>query len=146
MNAKPLPLNRNEVMLLADRTLNTDAGTPDHQVIAYRLLVKLGILYLELVTTTGSSDAECNITVTEAEAWLLRSKVQSGDKIGSDPLFGVKLLRKLYRLLIDFDADTDSLPISESDGEHMDREHRENLTLWRQLEQKEGSDDEKQPA
>lgn len=146
MDAKPLTLNRNEVMLLADRTLNTDVGTPDHQVIAYRLLVKLGILYLELVTPDGISTEERDVMVTEAETWLLRSKVQSGDKMGSDPLFGVRLLRKVYRLLIDFDADTDGLPVAETDGERMDREHRDNLTLWRQLEQREGPDVEKQPA
>ena len=143
MEAKPLTLNRDETMILADRVANTDVGTQDMQVAAYRLLIKLGSLYMELVSPSAGATAEGTIVVTEAEAWLLRGKVNSGEKMASDQFFGINLLRKLYALVLEFDADTDGLAVAEEAGPGMGDREREALTLW---QKKEGDDDEKQPA
>src|SRR5439155_16440969 len=89
-------LNRDEIMVLTDRVLNGDSGTDEKPVRAYDLLLKLGSAYLEAVTLDGVKGPEVPIGLTEAEAWLLRAKVTSSDKMATDPLFGVKLLRKIY--------------------------------------------------
>lgn len=144
MDARPLSLNRDEVMVLSDRTANTDRGTEDMPVTAYRLLVKLGALYLELVvpnSTDGTSERA--VHVTEAEAWLLRGKIQSGDKMSSDSMFGIKLLRKLYKVLLEFDADAGVFPDADEEGQQMGPREREILKLWAE---KEDDDGEKQPA
>jgi len=140
---RTLTLNRDEVMVLADRTQNTDVGTDDMRVVAYRLLFKLGSLYLELVDPADHTVRSGDIRVTEAEAWLLRSKVQSGDKMASDPLFGVRLLRKIYQVLVEFEAAVD-MPLAESDGPAMGSGQREALSLWAKQEGE--ADEGLQPA
>ena len=143
MEAKPLTLNRDETMILTDRTYNGDQGTQDMQVAAYRLLIKLGSLYMELVSPSAGATAEGTIVVTEAEAWLLRGKVNSGEKMASDQFFGMNLLRKLYTIVLAFDADTDGLAVAEEAGPGMGAREREALTLW---QKKETDDDDKQPV
>ena len=121
-----LSLSRDEVIAVTDRVRNEDAGTEDQRVTAYRLLLKLASAYIEVTEPAWvSTTATVPVAVTEAEAWLLRARVSSADKLASDALFGVKLLRKLYRLLLDFndDADVGILP-GEVEGEKMTEERR----------------------
>ena len=141
-SAQLLTLNRDEILVLTDRVQNGDRGTEEMPISAYRLLLKLGSLYLETVQLDGKP-AEATVAVTEAETWLLRSKVTSGDKLASDPLFGVKLLRKLYTLLLAFDAEVDRLPEAGEDGQQWDAWHKEALGVWRK---REDTDAEPQPA
>jgi hypothetical protein len=138
-----LTLTRDEVMVLTDRVQNTDWGTDDMRVISYRLLIKLGSLYVEIVDPAQSdATAHGDMRVTEAEAWLLRSKVQSSDKMSSDAMFGVKLLRKLYQLLLEFEADV-QFKVVDFEGPAMNNV-RAQLNVWKQKEEDDGR--EKQPA
>lgn len=139
-----ITLVRDEVMVLIDRVANTDRGTEDQQVIPYRLILKLGSLYLEVVKPESPATAAGSIRLTEAETWLLRAKVQSGDKMASDAQFGIRLLHKLYELLIAFDANVRALPSAQDDGPTMGAEQREALTTWQR--EHEGDDEERQPA
>src|SRR5438552_2508319 len=107
-----LELTAEEVLVLTDRVLNQDRGTEDMGCSAYPLLLRLGSAYVEMLGD-GKKGGEVPIAVTEAEAWLLRSKVTSGDKSQSDPLFGVKLLCKIYRVLMTYDS---GLTLPEADG------------------------------
>lgn len=147
-DSKPLTLNRDETLVLSDRVSNVEAVQPDEmRCNPLPLLLKLGALYLELVVPgENNATATGTIMVTEAETWLLRAKVNSGDKLASDPLFGIRLARKVYALLLAFDADTDSLPVAAEEGEVMDRQHKDNLAEWHQLNKEAPGDDEKQPA
>src|SRR5437870_13482048 len=99
-----LELTAEEVLVLTDRVLNQDRGTEDMSCSAYPLLLRLGSAYLEMLGD-GKQGGEISIAVSETEAWLLRSKVSSADKSPSDALFGVKLLCKLYRLLLPSNVD-----------------------------------------
>lgn len=128
-----LRLSRDEVITLTDRIQNTDSGTEEKLVYPYTLLLKLGSAYLELVTVDGAMQPEVPIAVTEAEAWLLRSKVTSMDKTATDPLFGVKLLRKIYEILEDYNTQIDlqtATEVEEKDPASI----REALARWRESE------------
>jgi hypothetical protein len=128
-----LYLTRDEVITLTDRIQNTDCGTEEKFVRPYDLLLKLGSAYLELVTLDGAAHPEVPVAVTESEAWLLRSKITSMDKTALDPLFGVKLLRKLYEILEAYNAGLDLQ--TTSDAEDRDpRSIREALARWREKE------------
>lgn len=109
MIEQPLTLTASEVLLLTDRVQNTDKD--DGREIAKRLLLKLGSAYLEMV---GDSPKPGTITihVTEAETWLARSKFNSGDRTDADSKLGIHMLRKLYTLLLAFDADVDQFPVA----------------------------------
>ena len=108
MNALPLTLNQGETMLLTDRVQNT--ALDDNVPIGKPFLLKLASAYLELVgdkTTTQT----VTVFITEREAWLARSLFNSGDRTATDNLAGVHLLRKLYAILLRFNADeVDALP------------------------------------
>ena len=118
MSDQTLWLNANEIMLLADRVRNEDRGTEDMPTCSYPLLLKLGSLYVEAVGVPLPIKDDIPIAVSEAEAWLLRSKVQSGDKTAADGQFGVKLLTKIYRALLAFQIDL-QLQDADSDGAEM---------------------------
>ena len=133
-NTRLLALTRDEIMVLADRTLNTDYGTDEQPVKPCALLLKLGSAYLEAMTLDGVKGLDVPVAVTEAEAWLLRAKVTSSDKMATDPLFGVKFLRKVYDLLERFNDGLDALPISETAGEQMTSEQRQALKGWQAKE------------
>ena len=127
-----LHLNRDEIMVLTDRVQNTDGGTDEKRVQPYDLLLKLGSAYLEAVTLDGVKGPEIPVAVTEAEAWLLRSKVSSSDKMATDPLFGVKLLRKLYEILERYNAGLE-LHLAEGVREERDAQSiKEALARWRE--------------
>src|SRR4051812_11070452 len=81
-----LSLAADEIMVLTDRVLNGDHGTEDMAVSVHPLLLRLGSSYVEMLGD-GKKPGELPIAVSEAEAWLLRSKITSGDKSSSDALF-----------------------------------------------------------
>ena len=121
-----LALSGPEVLLLIDRIRNDDCGEPTAFVQPHDLILKLGGLYLELVQETTFTDGERAVALTEAEAWLLRSKVVSLDKgPGNQPL-GIRLLRKVYAMLLAYGARTD-LRDGEIDEPAMTAETRDAL-------------------
>lgn len=99
-----LYLTADELLVLTDRVQNGDVGTEPHGLQAFPLLLRLGSAYLDAFGDGTKREGEIPVSVTEAEAWLLRSKVSSNDKSPSDALFGVKLLCKLYRILLAFNV------------------------------------------
>ena len=127
-----LALTGPEVMLLIDRLKNDDVGEPTAFVQPHELILKLGGLYLELVEETRFADGERALAVTENECWLLRSKVVSLDKGPNNSPLGIKILRKLYTLLLAYGARTDLLD-AETDEPPMNAEQRD---LLRRLHEK----------
>lgn len=119
MTSKPLELTAMEVMLLTDRVQNADRE--DGREIAKPFLVKLASAYLEMIDERPK-DGICTIWITETEAWLARSKFNSGDRCDADPKLGIHMLRKLYTILLSFDSDLDGLPQSqEGDRRYVDQ-------------------------
>ncbi len=141
-DTQQLKLNTYEIVVLTDAVRNDDTGTDDMRVVAYRLLLRLGLAYLDAVHP-DTTLRESTVTLTEAEVWLLRSKINSGLKQATDQFFGIRLLRKLYALLVDFDT---ALPLPEAgeNGEQMDEWHRNALAVWKHKEDDHGP--EMQPA
>lgn len=113
MDAQPLELTAHELLLLTDRVQNTDKD--DGREIAKPFLLKLASAYLEMIGDRPK-DGTCTIWVTEREAWLARSKFNSGDRCDADPKLGIHMLRKLYSILLSFDADLDQWPVA-NDGD-----------------------------
>jgi hypothetical protein len=127
-------LNRDEIMVLTDRVQNADSGTDEKRVHPYDLLLKLGSAYLEAVTLDGVKGPDIPVAITESEAWLLRSKVTSSDKMATDPLFGVKLLRKLYEILEAYNTGFE-MRLAEGGREERDPQAiKEALTRWREAQ------------
>ncbi len=127
-----------EVMLLTDRITNGDSA--EGTVEPRSLLLKLGSAYLELIHEDGGRGGEVMIGLTEPEAWLLRSKVSSADKLATRPRLGVQLLRKLYRVLLDFNT-TMELPDNTAGDEPDKRQVADAITRWRRsLDGSTGSD------
>ena len=125
-------------MLLTDRVTNGDFA--DGTVEPRALLLKLGSAYLELIHEDGGRNGEVTIGLTEPEAWLLRSKVSSADKLATRPRLGVQLLRKLYRALLDFNTTMD-LPDDNVVEEPDKRQVADAITRWRRsLDGSTGSD------
>ena len=119
-------LNRDEIVYLADRVLNTDNGTEEKPLYPYDLLLKIGSAYVELTGDGSNANEAVILALTENETWLLRSKVSSFDKNASDGLFGVHLLRKLYGLLLELNVDID-IPLANEEGETMTEDRRKAL-------------------
>lgn len=115
-------------MVCSDRVRNDDHNTEDQPCSAYPLLLKLAGVFVELVGDGTKQSHAVTIYVTEPEAWLLRSKVTTGDKSASDPLFGVRLLSKLYRVLLAFDAG--ELPLTDEESPADKAQTVERLKGW----------------
>jgi hypothetical protein len=127
-----------EVMLLTDRVTNGDSA--EGSVEPRSLLLKLGSAYLELIHEDGGRGGEVMIGLTEPEAWLLRSKVSSADKLATRPRLGVQLLRKLYHALLEFNTTLD-LPEGSIVEEPDKRQVADAITRWRRsLDGSTGSD------
>jgi hypothetical protein len=127
-----------EVMLLTDRVANGDSG--EGTVDPRGLLLKLGSAYVELIQDDGGLSGEITIGLTEHEAWLLRGKVSSADKLATRPRLGVQLLRKLYRVLLDFNSTMD-MPDEAVFEEPDKRQIADAITQWRKsLDGSTGSD------
>jgi len=119
MQSQPLELTAMEVLLLTDRVQNTDRE--DNREIAKPFLLKLASAYLEMIGERPR-EGTCTIWVTEPEAWLARSKFNSGDRCDADPKLGIHMLRKLYRILLAFDAELDHWPeATEGDKRFIDQ-------------------------
>jgi hypothetical protein len=119
MQSQPLELTAMEVLLLTDRVQNTDRE--DNREIAKPFLLKLASAYLEMIGERPR-EGTCTIWVTEPEAWLARSKFNSGDRCDADPKLGIHMLRKLYRILLAFDAELDQWPeATEGDKRFIDQ-------------------------
>ena len=119
MKSKPLELTAMEVLLLTDRVQNTDRE--DNREIAKPFLLKLASAYLEMIGERPR-EGTCTIWVTEPEAWLARSKFNSGDRCDADPKLGIHMLRKIYRILLAFDAELDQWPeATEGDKRFIDQ-------------------------
>lgn len=101
------------VMILADRIANADKD--DGIEIGKALLIKLGSLYCEMVLPDKPKAGTITLEITEREAWLIRSKVNSGDRVDSEPKLGITILRQVYRALLAFDADLSLPDAGESD-------------------------------
>ena len=95
---------------------------------AYLLLLRLGSAYIEMLGD-GKKPGEVTVAVSEPEAWLLRSKITSGDKSSSDALFGVKLLSKIYHVLLAYNVEVSLPTIGGADDEFTD-ERRAALRRW----------------
>jgi hypothetical protein len=108
-----LMLKRSEVMTLSDRVLNIEVGTATMPCNVYPLLEKLGSVLLELTEPGVDENREVPIVVTLSEAWHLRSHVFTNDKYGSDPLFGVNLLRKIYAVIFRLNSGADVFPTND---------------------------------
>lgn len=130
----PLHLNVLEVIFLADnlKVDDTDEGHPDvpshyrGDYIGRSLLRKIGSLYVEFAKltndfdfeATGIPDNQISIFITEAEAWLVKSRVRTGD-LGLDGMtnIGVGLSCKLFELVNKFDTSAIQIQLPErSDG------------------------------
>jgi len=123
-----LSLTADEVLVLTDRVQNLDRGTEDMACSAYPLLLRLGSAYVEMLGEVKQS-GEISIAVSEAEAWLLRSKVASSDKSAADALFGVKLLCKIYKILLAYNMDL-PLPDAGGDDDEFTDERKAALRRW----------------
>lgn len=115
---RPLVLTGKETLFLSDRLKNVDF---DEDVrgkvpVGKRLLLKIGSVFNELCTDKISS-VEVMIYVTEAEAWVLREKLQTKDQLPDDMLFGIKFLNKIYEILLSFDAALADVPVQEVIGD-----------------------------
>src|SRR3989344_2354829 len=75
-----------EIVFLTDNIQvgDVNVGDPDHpytiEPIARALLLKLGGVFLQVLTTTGVKEDEARgVNLTEKECWLIKSRVRVGD-------------------------------------------------------------------
>ena len=136
-----LTLTGLETVFLADSVANKDIaeGLPDRDAyvpLARQALLLLGGAYRELVTAEGIAPGPVTLQVSEEIAWLLRSKVRTGDlAIDGKTNVGIALLLKLYDLLNAFNADVSGLPsVSTTEGESMTDAKRWILNVAKEAE------------
>lgn len=163
----PLHLTVLEVIFLADnlRVDDTDEGNPQapsHMrgtFIGRSLLRKIGSLYIEFANQTGNfdfskyagEDLSAPITVTEAEAWLMKGRIRTGDlAMDGQTNIGVELSCKLFELVNRFDTVLPSqIPLrSDAVGDHKftrfdARDLRDELMFQELLEAEEEADKKK---
>lgn len=116
MSTQPLTLTMDAAMVLTDRTRND--ATDEGRQIGKPLLLKLGAAYLELVGDSVTT-ATATIWVTEAEAWYLRTLVNSGDRCDRDSKLGIHTLKALYAILLAFDTADATGPVADAEGGDM---------------------------
>ena len=116
-----LTLSGLEVVYLSDALRNGDGvkAIEDEVACLRPLLLNLASAYRELVTPDskdvagnvvkgGFDEGPVSIQVTEAQAWLMRAKVRTGDlAIDGKTVLGVALLTKLYALLLEMESGVD---------------------------------------
>lgn len=111
-----------ETAYLADNLSvgDTEEGNPQsaslytERLIGRSLLLKVGSLYVDFSELTNGFDfenpsryqgEESPIMITEAEAWLLKSKVRTGDMgLDNQTNIGVNLTRKIFEVLMSFNG------------------------------------------
>lgn len=113
MQTQPLTLTMDQALVLTDRTRND--ATDEGRQIGKPLLLKLGAAYMDLV---GDSVTTSTVTiwVTEAEAWYLRTLVNSGDRTDRDSRLGIHTLRQLYQILLAFDTADATGPVADAES------------------------------
>jgi hypothetical protein len=99
-----IDLTAHETMWLLDRVRTEDQGTEEMRLISYRLLARLGSLFLELVQDDHEIEGTLPVVLTEAELWWCKDRVFTLDAYGSDKLFGVRLLRKIIAGLLSLES------------------------------------------
>jgi len=84
------------------------------------------------------------VAFAEPELWLLRAKVNSNDKMPNDPLFGVKLLTKLYTALL---AENRAVALDACDvpGQQFGEWERKALATWKEKPDARSDTDEDDP-
>jgi hypothetical protein len=120
----PITLTGLEVVFLTDSIANDDVaqGLPEKDAywpLAREALLLLGSAYKEVVSPSGIAAGPVTIYITEEIAWLLRSKVKTGDvAIDNKTNVGIPILLKLYDLLqsfnsgfVDFEATGEDPPV-----------------------------------
>ena len=123
--ALPLTLTGVEVVHLADSLNEWTASLVDgdglttyqrYLPLVRSALLQLGSAYVELVTMAAIEVGPVDVHITEEMAWLLRSKVRSGDiAIDGKTQIGHVLLIKLYYLLLQFNSGwADYQPVTEN--------------------------------
>lgn len=125
MSTQPIELSAMAVMILCDRIQNTDKD--DGIDVAKPLLLKLGSAYCEMVLPDKPKAGTVTIEITEREAWLIRSRVNSGDRVDSEPKMGVTILRQVYAALLAFDAD---LSLPDTDGAYRTLAEAKQQQTW----------------
>lgn len=124
--ALPIELLGIEIVFLMDKLRNGDNGkTVEEELSCLRpLILIMGSAYREVVTPQGI-DAVKPVTlhVTKDMAWLLRSKVMTGD-IGCDgkTVIGVNLNLKLFELLENFESGMSDMATVDADEELLSEE------------------------
>ena len=122
--ALPIDLTGVEVIFLTDSLRMNESTTfemelrDDEEALPYYrdLLLRLGSAYCELVDESrGPQVGPVTVFITEEMAWILRSKVRTGDvAIDGKTQIGHILLLKLYNLLLQFNTNfADYKPIDE---------------------------------
>lgn len=117
----PLCLNAQEVMFLIDAIGNSDmqAGMEDPEAkvaIGRRGILILASLFDEMVFLDKLVDYDITFMVDEELVWLFRSKVTTSTRSGQGTMIGIPLLKKLYKLLLNFhspvlDLEIEPLPL-----------------------------------
>jgi len=134
-----LSLSGHEVVFLSDALRNGDGvkAIEDEVSCLRPLLLNLGSAYRELVDVTGIADGPVSIAVTEAQCWLMKSKVRTGDlAIDGKTNVGVGLLLKLYGLLLELQSGLEGMEVAAYDEPPISDEARRELDgerYWRWL-------------
>lgn len=121
----PLTLTQDETRLLSDRIGNTDKE--DGVEIGKPLLLKLASCFLELLGDKPT-DATATVYVSEREAWLIRGKFTTADRSDRDALLGIHALRKVYAILLAFDAADAAPALADADAGN-DRTYRDSAKI-----------------
>ena len=137
---RSLSLTGLEVVWLSDavRNAKTIKEHEDEPSCVEPLVLNLGSAYLELCTSEGIAEGPVEIAVTEAQCWLMRALVRTGDlAIDGKTNVGVPLLTKLYGLLMQFASELDDLEVGAYDGAVLSEDAKRDLkersydTRWR---------------
>jgi hypothetical protein len=108
----PIDLTAHEIVFLTDNIQvgDTNVGDPDHphtpEPIARALLLKLGNVFLQVMSPTGVQENESRgVSLTENECWLIKSRVRVGDLGLSGKPVGATILLKVVTALVQFNPD-----------------------------------------
>ncbi len=99
------------------------------------LLYRLGFLYCELVPSDGSFYDGCEsdyreVLVSERDLWLLKSRIKTGDmSMDGTVNIGVGLLKKIFKLLREFQFPDLGIPDSREAQTWLDPNHDRFFTI-----------------
>jgi hypothetical protein len=125
-----LTLTGLEVVFLTDSISNKDIaeGLPDRDAyvaLGREAILLLGSAYRELVSPEGVQEGPVTLQVNEEVAWLLRSKVRTGDlAIDGKTNIGIPLLLKLFEVLNSFTAALDGPFSTDEEPEISERDRQ----------------------